>query len=367
MTEITYEKQYEPIVIGKPLIDILLKQEKSSDLIALYIFYYYTGKWQETNKVKATRSYVQEGLNWTDPRFSNAKRKLKELGLIEDYQTRDEKTKFITGHYIKVNFMWKKEKTSKFSASESVPISNFSRTRRSEKPGGIKSYPLEKNTPNALSNNNTNALNNNKELYIDFLEKWNSQKIIIHRKLTTKIKTSIKSLLRDYSEKEIFKSIENYSFVIKSNNHYFNHKWTLKDFLKRGVEKFLDEADPLNNFKSNNNQSTFKNPLPETTEKIMKMDIWPKGHEFDEQRLARGLVELKEFSDNLIRDEYGKRHRYYGTLDLLTKEYTDWMYRQDWIDINEGIIGTKNGVFKKFIEAQEKEIGIKIKSKGWGR
>ena len=33
--------------------------------------------------------------------------------------------------------------------------------------------------------------------------------------------------------------------------------------------------------------------------------------------------------------------------------------------LNENIIGTENKVFRKFIEAQEKDIGIKIKSKGW--
>ena len=109
----------------------------------------------------------------------------------------------------------------------------------------------------------------------------------------------------------------------------------------------------------------WKNPLPETTEKLMKMDIWPKGYKFDEQRLARGLVELKEFSDNLIQDQYGKCNQWYGTLAKIVKEYTDWLYRQDWIEVHEGLIGTKNKVFKQFIEVQEKEIGIKIRSKGW--
>ncbi len=366
MTEITYEKQYEPIVISKPLIDLLLKQEKASDLIALYTFYYYTGKWQKTNRTKATSSYVQKGLNWSSPRFSYAKRKLKELGLIEDYQSRDKDTKFITGHYIKVNFMWRKEKVSELTITDPISNTNSIKPRRRRKLPTMKSYPLGNMPPNALSDNNLNTLSDNKELYIDFLKKWNSCQIIIHKKLTGTIKTRIKYILKDYTKQEVFKAMENYSLIIKSNDYYFNHKWTLKDFLKRGIEKFLDEADPLNNFKDNKNQQSGKIPLEDIVNKFMKNPIWPKNYEFDKYRLGKGLVELKKFSDNLIRDRYNRSHEFFGTLAKLLKEYVVWIDENDWItDMNENIIGTGNKVFKQFIEFQENEIGIKIKSKGW--
>jgi hypothetical protein len=110
-------------------------------------------------------------------------------------------------------------------------------------------------------------------------------------------------------------------------------------------------------------KSQFKNPLPKTTEKVIKMKIWPKNYEFDIPKLARGLVELKTFSDNLVYDKYNKINQHYGSLNKLLKEYFQWIEEQNWIEINENIIGTKNKVFKRFIEAQEKEIGgIKIKS-----
>jgi len=108
-----------------------------------------------------------------------------------------------------------------------------------------------------------------------------------------------------------------------------------------------------------------KIPLESIVNKFIENPIWPKGYEFDKYRLGKGLVELKEFSDNLIRDRYNRSHEFFGSLSKLLKEYVVWIDEQDWIEIKENIIGTKNKVFGLFIEAQEKELEIKIKSKGW--
>jgi predicted transcriptional regulator len=87
---------------------------------------------------------------------------------------------------------------------------------------------------------------------------WNSNNIIKHNKLTDKIKRKVKSSLKDYSVEEITNAIKNYSYVIKSDEYFFNYKWPLVDFLKRGIEKFMDNADPLNNFKINKNKLKYK-------------------------------------------------------------------------------------------------------------
>jgi hypothetical protein len=44
-------------------------------------------------------------------------------------------------------------------------------------------------------------------------------------------------------------AIQNYAIVLGSSEHYFDHKWTLKNFLERGLEQFAAEADPLTNFR----------------------------------------------------------------------------------------------------------------------
>ena len=99
----------------------------------------------------------------------------------------------------------------------------------------------------------TNKDNKDKEriknTYIDFFDHWNSKKIVVHRKLSEKQKTKISASLKVFSEPEILKGIENYAKVVFSSDHYFSHKWTLQDFLARGLSKFVDEADPLENFK----------------------------------------------------------------------------------------------------------------------
>ena len=75
------------IILTKQTCDLLLSQEKGSDLIALYVFYYYTAKWQGTNQPHCTTSYSSDGLGWTIQRLRKAKKKLIELGLISDVKT----------------------------------------------------------------------------------------------------------------------------------------------------------------------------------------------------------------------------------------------------------------------------------------
>lgn len=152
-----YDISEEPIVISKPTLDIFLKQEKPGDLIALYLFYYYTAKWQKTNQPKCTTGYVAKGLKWTEERVQRTKRVLISLELIEDLTSRNSGNR-ITGHYIKVNFIWVHEKTKDFHPPE-IPA-----------PGN--SLPLEMLGGNALSDSSINALSDNKEnIYIGQNEK----------------------------------------------------------------------------------------------------------------------------------------------------------------------------------------------------
>lgn len=92
--------------------------------------------------------------------------------------------------------------------------------------------------------------------YINILQKniytifthWNNNKIIVHEKNTYEPK--IKSALKDYSVDEITAAITNYATILHSDEYYFNYKWTLGDFLKRGLDKFLDLEVAKNNYRS---------------------------------------------------------------------------------------------------------------------
>ncbi|MFA5299691.1 MAG: hypothetical protein WC389_16020, partial [Lutibacter sp.] len=95
-----YAMQDEPLVLEKSLLDLLLKQENPGDLIALYIFYYYTAKWQHTHKVRATTAYTAKGLKWTAAKVRKNKEILLSLHLIKNIIQLDKITGKITGHYI---------------------------------------------------------------------------------------------------------------------------------------------------------------------------------------------------------------------------------------------------------------------------
>ena len=146
-----YDQNQEPITISKATIDIILKENKPADLIALYCFYYYTAKWQGTNYPKATTSYAAQGLHWSQDRIRQTKKTLIKLGLVEDRTSRDKNTNKITGHYIYIKFiLWDKTKIS----------------HTLEKPDSGKSHRVGKSKGNALNTINRNALsNNNKNIY----------------------------------------------------------------------------------------------------------------------------------------------------------------------------------------------------------
>ncbi len=81
---------------------------------------------------------------------------------------------------------------------------------------------------------------------------WNKQKIITHKKLTEEIKGSINTALKNYSEEDISRAIKNYGLIVNSDEYYWTYSWTLKDFLKRGIEKFLDLEVAKKNYREKN-------------------------------------------------------------------------------------------------------------------
>lgn len=71
-------------------------------------------------------------------------------------------------------------------------------------------------------------------IYTSLFDLWNEQEIKTHKKITKRMKTAIDSLMKDFTEEEIKRSIINYSEILKSEDTYWTHKWTFEEFLKRG-------------------------------------------------------------------------------------------------------------------------------------
>lgn len=144
-----YDVNNEPLVTSKVTFDILLKQDRPGDLLALYLFYYYTAKWQGSMAAKAVTSYAANGLKWSEDRVRKNKKQLIKLGLIEDITKRDSKTGQVEGHFILVKFIW-----------NAHPLEN-----------------PESGEPHSLGNSETNALRktsrlnalrtNNKNIFVE--------------------------------------------------------------------------------------------------------------------------------------------------------------------------------------------------------
>ena len=113
----------ELVILSKQTIDLFLKQKNATDCIALYIFYYYTAKWQKTNQVKCTTAYAAKGLNKSMPWVRKTKKVLIGLGLIEDVQIRGDMNK-ISSWYVKINYIWKTETITARIEAKNHPIEN---------------------------------------------------------------------------------------------------------------------------------------------------------------------------------------------------------------------------------------------------
>ena len=76
------------LILNKATIETLYKLDDSADCIALYLFYYKTAKWQKTNIIKASDTYVIKCLKWGKEKLYKIKNTLREHGLINVIQRR---------------------------------------------------------------------------------------------------------------------------------------------------------------------------------------------------------------------------------------------------------------------------------------
>ena len=133
------------ITFHKGTVDRLIGHKDTGDLLALYMFYCYTAKWQKTNSVKCTSTYCTNGLGWGKDRFFRTKKRLVELGYIRPIERRNENNQ-ITGHFTQIGFIPKKETLSHSPRFQRVAFPE----------GGFQDT-------NALSSGNINALSSGRK------------------------------------------------------------------------------------------------------------------------------------------------------------------------------------------------------------
>lgn len=99
-----YKKDPPVLNITQATLDRLLKEDKPDQLFALYLFYCYTSIWQATLQIYATTSYTAKALGWSIQKVQRVKRRLLELGLIEDVQGRKESGGKFSKQYIRIYY-----------------------------------------------------------------------------------------------------------------------------------------------------------------------------------------------------------------------------------------------------------------------
>lgn len=156
------------IILTKQTLDIFLRQENPSELIALYTFYYYTAKWQQTNQIKCTSHYAAKGIRWDRHKVLRVKKQLIDFGLIEEIRRVDPETKRVVGFYIKMNYIFKKETLETQQIQEKNQCAHFDTVESSDsdkKPLCVFPHCGFSHT-NALSDKYKNALSANSNKYI---------------------------------------------------------------------------------------------------------------------------------------------------------------------------------------------------------
>lgn len=235
---VVYDLNQEPIVLSKSIIDMTLKTENPSDCLALYTFLYYTAKWQKTNTVKATTSYIMDAFKWGNRRVSKTKKILKSLGLIKNVKRNSLTNK---GWFIEIKFIWSQETTQKNINSDTESVDYNTKNKRCAKTHIFEDVRNETSSfqdTNALSTNIRNALSVGREL----------------KTLRSTIPPQ-KNLVIRYFESKNYKSNPE-----KFLNHYNSVNW------RKGKSKITDWIALANLWESNEREIQSKKQTVDSVE-----------------------------------------------------------------------------------------------------
>lgn len=79
---------------------------------------------------------------------------------------------------------------------------------------------------------------------------WNGKGIYVHAMdvAIRKIGKKHRDLIKLHGVDKVYEAIDLYAEVLQDDKYFFKYKWPLWEFITRGLDKFLPEADPKTNF-----------------------------------------------------------------------------------------------------------------------
>ena len=133
----------------------------------------------------------------------------------------------------------------------------------------------EKQEPHALQQephisfpSSSSSSYKDKENIYSIFSFWNEQQIIVHRETKTSLAECINARLEKYKVDEIKEAIKNYKTILFSKDYYWTHKWTLKQFLQRGLDLFSTSNNPFDNYRKKSKERSGVIDITKTTEEI---------------------------------------------------------------------------------------------------
>lgn len=223
----------ELLIINETTLNRIFPLENCIDCLGLYIFYYKTAKWQQTNIIKATDLYTRQCLKLGKDRLKKAKISLQEIGLINIIQRKTTDGK-INGWYIEVLYISPYMKKYDDNTTKDV----FSKNSYFPQVGKPTSGKTE---TNALYNynkclNNNNYINNNKILEKKEKEKYIKEKESADFGNIDVNEEHFETFWKEYPKKVAKVNVKKWFTKNKPNEELFNK-------IMNGLRKFKNSED----------------------------------------------------------------------------------------------------------------------------
>jgi hypothetical protein len=285
------KNELEKEIVIVTTLSLIRLFDLNPDAVTLYIFYCKNAKLQDTSSVYATDTFCMKGLKWGDKKLYKIKKILIDNGFITQDIRRNDEGK-IEGYFIKIHYLIHNPTSTLESQSHQKPVQVKAGT------GERGANTIDKNI-NTIDKNINTEDKKEKKIQPEFdievqsiFNFWNSLDLTKHKELTTGLQFTINNALGYVSEEKLKQTITNYSEIVKSDLYFFKYKWSLADFLTRGLSAgglenkkgfwmFLPESNPFEQFaktksiitNANGNVSSIFDPMTLLYDKKKILDI----------------------------------------------------------------------------------------------
>lgn len=208
-----------------------------ADCVAMWMKYAYHCKRQKTNQIKATQSFMENGMNWGTAKTRKIKHKLEELGYIEQIVHKSD-AGLIVDWFIKINHLPRQSTLAKIDTPHAVekPTSGESDSQmlKGDKGKYLKVNNWETSFPQDVDSSNTNVKKGEHEPELDNFE------LRYTEPLTFEEVDKIAEIMTRYPITHIDTNDQRQRTIewAKNNNITFNSRQHFINSIRKGLENW---------------------------------------------------------------------------------------------------------------------------------